>query len=90
MPERVTWYAAIPIAKRDDGWLACDYAEAIECRSAEEAVQIAARMARKPGYSAAVAFSLAGDPVTGRCDDAEILARKGDLYWCPKRKAWVD
>ena len=59
MPERVTWYAAVPIAKRDDGWVTCDYTQAIECESAEEAVQIAARMARKPGYSAAVAFSIA-------------------------------
>jgi len=58
MPKRVTWYAAIPIAKRDDGWLACDYAEAIECRTAEEAAEIAERMAHKPGYSAAVAFSV--------------------------------
>jgi hypothetical protein len=56
MPERVTWYAVIPIATRDDGWLACDYAEAIECRSAEQAVQIAARMARKPGYTSALAL----------------------------------
>ena len=67
MPERVNWYAAIPIAKRDDGSLACDYAEAIECRSAEEAVQIAATMARKPGYMAAVAFSSTGDPAARRC-----------------------
>jgi len=90
MPERVTWYAAVPIAKRDDGWVTCDYTQAIECESADEAVQIAARMARKPGYSAAVAFSGTCDPTTGQYDDAEILARKGDLYWCPKRKAWVD
>ena len=53
-----TWYAAIPVAKRDDGQMACDYAEAIECRTAVEAAQIAARMARKPGYAAAVAFSI--------------------------------
>ena len=90
MPERVTWYAAVPIAKRDDGWVTCDYTQAIECESADEAVQIAERMAGKPGYSAAVAFSGTCDPATGQYDDAEILARKGDLYWCPKRKAWVD
>ena len=46
MPERVTWYAAVPIAKRDDGWVTCDYTQAIECESAEEAVQIAATIAR--------------------------------------------
>jgi hypothetical protein len=48
MPELVTWYAAVPIAKRDDRWLACDYTQAIECQSAEEAVQVAAMIARKP------------------------------------------
>jgi hypothetical protein len=89
MPERVTWYAAVPLAKRDDGCVTCDYTQAIECQSAEEAVQIAAMIARKPGYSAAVAFSRTRDPATGRYDDAEILARKGDLYWCPKRRAWI-
>jgi hypothetical protein len=39
-----------------------DYTRAIECQSAEEAVQIAAIIARKPGYSAAVAFSSVGNP----------------------------
>ncbi len=63
MPELVTGYAVIPIATRDDGWLAYDYAEAIECRSAEEAVQIAARMARKPGYTSALALRSA--PIVG-------------------------
>src|SRR5689334_15234374 len=46
MSENVTWYAAIPIAKRDDGRFMCDYTRAIECQSAEEAVQIAAIIAR--------------------------------------------
>jgi hypothetical protein len=54
MSELGTWYAAIPIAKRDDGRFMCDYTRAIECQSAEEAVQIAAIIARKPGYTAAV------------------------------------
>jgi hypothetical protein len=62
MSELGTWYAAIPIAKCDDGRFMCDYTQAIECQSAEEAVQIAAIIARKPGYSAAVAFSSAGNP----------------------------
>ncbi len=65
MPERVTWYAAIPIANRDDGWPACDYAGAIECRSAEEVVQIAARMACKPGYTAALALRRGAPPLSG-------------------------
>jgi hypothetical protein len=55
-PELVTWYAAIPIAKRDDGRFTCDYTQAIACQSAEEAAQIAAVIARKPGYSAAIVF----------------------------------
>ena len=62
MSELVTWYVAIPITKRDDGRFMCDYTRAIECHSAEEAVQIAAIIARNPGYSAAVAFSSAGNP----------------------------
>jgi predicted lipoprotein len=57
MPELVTWYTTIPIAKRDDGRHACDYTQAIECQSAQEAAQIAAAFARKPGYSAAVVFA---------------------------------
>jgi hypothetical protein len=88
MPER-TFYAAVPVAKRDDGWIAADYAEAIVCDSAELAVEVAAMIARRPGYSAAVAFSRTRDPVTGQYDD-EVLARRGDLFWCPRRKAWVD
>jgi hypothetical protein len=54
MPQLVTWYAAIPIAKRDDGRFTCDYTQAIECRCADEAAEIAAVIARKPGYTAVV------------------------------------
>jgi len=64
MPERVTWYAVIPIATRDDGSLAYDYPEAIACRSADEAVQIAARMARKPGYTSALALRSGALPLS--------------------------
>jgi hypothetical protein len=88
MPELVTWYAVIPIAKRDDGWLACDN-EAIECATADDAARIAKVLARKPGYCAAIAFARTGDMTTGRYYEAEIIKRVGDLFWCPKRKAWV-
>ena len=88
MPALTKRFAVVPVAQRDDGWIACD-SEAVECATADDAAKLAKILARKPGYCAAVAFARTGDPDTGQCDGAEILARKGDLYWCPKRKAWV-
>ena len=76
MPELVTWYAVIPIAKRDDGWLACDN-EAVECATADDAARIAKVLARKPGYCAAVAFARTGD--VSRYYEAEIIKRVGNL-----------
>ena len=76
------------LAKRDDGWLACDDV-AIECATADEAIRAAKTLARKPGYCAAVAFARTGDPATGRYYEAEIIKRVGDLYWCLKRRAWI-
>jgi hypothetical protein len=79
MPELVTWYAVIPIAKRDDGWLACDN-EAVECATADDAARIAKVLARKPGYCGAVAFARTGDMTTERYHEAEIIKRFGDLF----------
>jgi hypothetical protein len=53
MPEQVTWYAAIPVARRDDGWLACDDL-AVECATADYNgvyTDQALQMLRQIGYS---------------------------------------
>jgi hypothetical protein len=84
-----TYYVALPVTTRDDGGLVADYSQAVRCESAEQAVQVAAVIARERPYKAAVAFERTGDPATSRYDECEILARKGDLYWYPQRRAWV-
>jgi hypothetical protein len=84
-----TYYVALPVTTRDDGGLVADYSQAVRCESAEQAVQVAAFIARQRPYKAAVAFGRRGDPATGRYDECEILARKGDLTWYPRRRGWI-
>jgi hypothetical protein len=88
MPALTKGFAVVPVAQRDDGWLACD-SEAVECTTADDAAEVAKRLARKPGYCAAVAFARTSDMSTGRYYEAEIIKRVGDLCWCPKRQDWV-
>lgn len=47
MPAQVTWYAALPVAKRGDGWLGCDDI-AIERATADEAIRAAKELALEP------------------------------------------
>jgi hypothetical protein len=48
MTERITYYIAAPIARRDDGALLTD--DAVECCSAEAAIECARQMAHASGY----------------------------------------
>ena len=66
----------VPVAQRDDGWIACD-SEAVECATADDAAKVAKILARKPGYCAAVAFARTGD--MSRYYEAEIIKRLADL-----------
>lgn len=65
MTKQVTWYAAVPVAKRDDGWLACDDV-AIECATADDAIRAAKERERKHGRSR----------YRARYYEAEIQARR--------------
>jgi hypothetical protein len=62
----------------DDGGeiVACDPKEA---RSAEQAIRIAASLARKDGHCGAIAFSRTGDPALGDFDDAVVLKAVGEV-----------
>jgi hypothetical protein len=75
MSERMIYYLAAPIARRDDGTILTD--DAIECVSAEAAIRHAEQMSRQPHYIGAWAFSHTGCPATGPLDDAEVLKRFG-------------
>ncbi len=75
MSERVTWHAAMPIVRRDDGAILGD--EAVKCPSPEAAVECARQMASLPHNIGAVAFTRSGYPDLGFYDDAEILRRFG-------------
>jgi hypothetical protein len=57
MPEQVTHYMALPIARRDDGTVVYDHNGAVECAFAEEVFLVASELARTAGYIAAIAFS---------------------------------
>jgi hypothetical protein len=78
MPTLTRRFTVVPVAQRDDGWLACD-SEAVECATADDAAKVAKILARKPGYCAAVAFARTGDITTGKYCEAEIIRRVGDL-----------
>ena len=73
--ERMIYYLAAPIARRDDGAILTD--DAVECLSAEAAIHRAEQMSRQPHYIGAWAFANTGYPAIGRLDDAEVLKRFG-------------
>jgi hypothetical protein len=73
--ERMIYYLAAPIARRDDGAILTD--DAVECLSAEAAIRSAEQMSRQPHYIGAWAFSHTGYTAIGRFDDAEVLKRFG-------------
>jgi len=75
--EKITWHAAVPIARRDDGAILTD--DAIECASPEAAVECARQMAGLPQYVGAVAYTRTGYPDIGWYEPAEILGRFGGI-----------
>ena len=77
MADSVTYCIAAAIALRDDGAVLTDFA--VECPSAEAAINCAEQMSRVPGYVGAWAFSRSGDPGTGWYEDAKVLRRFGGL-----------
>jgi hypothetical protein len=76
MGERITYLAA-PIARRDDGAVLTD--AAVECPSAEAAIECARQMFRSLAFIGAWAFSRTGYPVLGWYEDAEVLKRFGGI-----------
>jgi hypothetical protein len=59
MPALTKRFTVVPVAQRDDGWLACD-SEAVECATADDAAKVAKILARKPGYCAVASNRRAG------------------------------
>jgi hypothetical protein len=82
MHEQVTYYVALPIARRDDGTVVYDHNGAVECATADEAILLASELARSPGYAGALAFHRTAIPAMGYYAPAEILGRFG--------RAWLD
>lgn len=74
----MTYYVAVAFTKPDDGddIVACDPKEA---RSSEQAIRIAASLAKKDGHCGAIAFSRTGDPALGDFEDAVILTTVGEV-----------
>jgi hypothetical protein len=72
---RITYFAVLPFTRNDDGNLVA--LDGVEVPSATAARARASWIARTHG--GAVAFSRTGDPAIGEFDDAEILAKVGDV-----------
>jgi hypothetical protein len=75
----VTYYVALAFKKaEDDGGdiVACDPREA---RSSEQAIRMAASLAKEQGHCGAIAFSRTGDPALGEFEDAVILKTVGEV-----------
>jgi hypothetical protein len=75
----IAHYVALPLMKSGDEGdeiVACDPKEA---RSAEQAVRVAASLAKKDGHCGATAFSRTGDPALGDFDDAVVLKTVGEV-----------
>jgi hypothetical protein len=49
MHEQVIYYVALPVARRDDGRIIPDHNAAVECPSADFAVELARMMSVHPG-----------------------------------------
>lgn len=84
--EKITWHAAMPIARRDDGAILTDYA--VECASPEAAVECARQLADLPQYVGAVAYTRTGIPALGWYEPAEILRRFGGIDRSISGRTW--
>jgi hypothetical protein len=81
-------YLVLPFARRDDGMIVPDDQGAVECASAEAAVQLAEAMAHTHGYVAAMAFARTGPSAPRQYGPTEVV--KSAAFWCPKRQACVN
>jgi hypothetical protein len=74
----MTYYVALAFKKAEDdgGIVACDPREA---RSSEQAIRMAASLAKYEGHCGAIAFSRTGDPALGDFEDAMILKTIGEF-----------
>ena len=74
----MTYYVALAFKRSEDGGdiIACDPKEA---RSSEQAIRMAASMAKMEEHCGAIAFSRTGDPALGDFEDAVILKTVGEV-----------
>ena len=75
----ITYHVALAFMRSgEDGneIIACDPREA---RSAEQAIRLAASLAKKDGHCGAIAFSRTGDPALGDFEDAVVLKTVGEV-----------
>ena len=76
----ITYFVALAFKRSKDGAggdiVACDPREA---RSSDQAIRMAASLARMEGHCGAIAFSRTGDPALGDFEDAVILRTVGDV-----------
>jgi hypothetical protein len=75
----MTYYVALAFRKAEDDSgdiVACDPKEA---RSSDQAIRMAASLAKTAGHCAAIAFSRTGDPAFGDFEDAVILKMVGEV-----------
>ncbi len=74
----ITYFVALAFKRsEDDGdTIACDPKEA---RSSDQAIRMAASLARMEGHCGAIAFSRTGDPALGDFEDAVILKAVGEV-----------
>jgi hypothetical protein len=79
MTERVTYFAAVPLARRDDREIVEDFNAAVECESPDAAIMAAAKMARSFPYIGSVAFERTYDPASRRYEPAVLLRKFGDI-----------
>jgi hypothetical protein len=71
-----TIYVAAPIARRDDGVIITT--DAVQCETADAAIEHAEHLSRTQGYVGAWAFSAIGNPTYGFEID-EVLSRFGSF-----------
>jgi hypothetical protein len=74
----MTYYVVLAFMRSEEGGdiVACDPKEA---RSTDQAIRMAASLARMEGHCGAIAFSRTGDPALGDFEDAVILKTIGEV-----------
>jgi len=71
----ITYFVVLPFVRNEDGDLCPE--QAVECQSSHGAAARARAIAASKG--GAVAFCRTGDPALGEFDEAEIIAKVGDV-----------